>query len=274
LSIGKRVVTVADIDARIKSMTPEMRALYATPEARQKYLEQTIDQEIFAKVAEDRGYASDPAVLEATRRAMVLKLLRERIGPGPGPADVNEVDLRKYYDEHPDEFGAPAVSRVQAVLFKDQAAAESFRSDIGHEQAEQAGPARLASFTALAQQRPNAARVRDLDLLQRYEPAGASKEIYDATWGLAEVGDVSAVVPTNDGFYVLQLKERTHGAPRSFDEVRPRVIRAVSEQLKNSKMETLAAELAREQHAAIHRDNFDKVRFESGLPPGAHASRE
>jgi len=272
LRIGERVVTSAELEAEIQRMTPEARALYATPEARLGYVKQIIEQEILLEAAEARGYRNDPAVVEATKRAMVLKLLRERIGTGPAPGETTEAALRQYYEEHAPEFGPPAITRVQAVLLPDRTRALALRTEIERAATGRAAAERLATFERLAQQSSPGAGRRDLDVSERYEPAGQPKALFDAAWALTDTGQLSPVLETPDGFYLLQLKQRTPRSTKPFDQVKSHILRTLSDQARDRRVQALVAELRKDLVAQVFSDNFSSVQFENGAVQGTQAS--
>jgi len=259
LRVGERVLTSVEVEAEIQRMPAEARSLYTTPEARLRYVKQIIEQEILFKAAEARGYRDDPAVVEATKRAMVRKLLRERVGTGPAPGEITEAALHQYYEQHPQEFGPAALTRVHAALVPDRAAAAALRAETERAAAGRTAPERLAAFEKLAA----GARLRDLDISEQYEPAGQPKSLFDAAWALTEVGELSPVLETPDGFYLLQLKERTPRSTKPFDQVRPHILRSLSDQARERKVQTLAHELATELAAQVFAENASSVRFET-----------
>src|SRR5262245_9512721 len=79
LRVGDEVVRVAEVQAQVDAMSPATRARYASPEERRVFFDKVRKNEILAAEARRLGYDQAPEVVTAMKKAMVLKLLKERI---------------------------------------------------------------------------------------------------------------------------------------------------------------------------------------------------
>jgi parvulin-like peptidyl-prolyl isomerase len=190
--------------------------------------------------------------------------------------------MRQYYGEHPEEFGPPEKLRVAVLFVKDpararevMAAAETPASSGARDRTIED---RFAAFAELVKAHTEEPNARDVVLSPRIPTGAYPQAVMDAATALQEVGALSRLIETQQGSYVLQLKERTAAFVKPFDEVKQRVARAVSEQIRDRKVDALVGELKRRFDSKVSPDAVALLRFESGevttgAPTGSLASR-
>lgn len=126
---------------------------------------------------------------------------------------VSEEELRKYYSENEKNFIVPEERRAAHILMKDKAKAEALLADLQKNPAFFSDAARKNS-----QDVGSASKGGDLDL---FLARGDTDKAYgDALFALKKPGELSPVVQTPEGFFILQLKAVRGGEKRSFDSVR------------------------------------------------------
>lgn len=252
--IGSRVLTVAAAQAEADRLPLEQRVNVATAPAQEDFVRKLVDQEILAAEAEKLGYDRAPEVLAAAKRAMVTKLLKERVGVRPQVGEVTIADARKYYDEHPREFGPPEKVRVAVVMVKDPARARAIRTE-----AEHAGPEAFHTLVKKYTEEPGA---RDVTISIGLNTSGYPSAVNDAAAALKNPGDVSPVIEADGAAYILQLQERTPASTLPFERVQDHALRSASTALRDRKMQELVADLEKRHHAEVHPELFGAVHFE------------
>jgi parvulin-like peptidyl-prolyl isomerase len=263
--VGKRVLTQAEVQAQADQMPLEVRVEYTTPPKQREFVQKFVDQEILAAEAERLGYDRSPEVLAAVKRAMAVKLLKERIGNGPRPEEVSETAVKQYYLDHPAEFGPPEKVRVAVLFVRDGAKAASARAEA--EQAvtaasNKAGYAeQFAAFQTFVKSYSEEPGARDVTLSLGVEGSSYPKTVVEAAAQLKEVGRLSELIETPQGYFVLQLKERVPGLVQPFEEVKEHAARSLSDALRNAKVTALVAQLAKQHNAQVYEDRFASVHF-------------
>jgi parvulin-like peptidyl-prolyl isomerase len=272
VKIGSRVLTVAAAQAEVDRLPLEQRVNVATAPAQEDFLRKLVDQEIFAAEAEKLGYDRAPEVLAAAKRAMVMKLLKERVGAGPKVGQVTIDDARKYYDEHPKEFGPPEKVRVAVVMVKDPARARAIRAEAEH--------AGQEAFHALVKKYSEEPGARDVTISIGLNSSGYPTSVNAAAAALKNPGDVSPVIEADGAAYILQLQERTPASTLPFERVQDHALRSASTALRDRKMQELVAELEKRHHAEVHPERFGAIHFEPDQymlpapPPAAPPPRQ
>jgi len=159
---------------------------------------------------------------------------------------VSEEDLRKYYAENEKRYSTPEERRASHILIKadkDAPAAERAK-------------ARAKAEALLAELKKNPAAFADVARKNSQDTASAEKggdlELYigrgntdkpyeDALFALKK-GELSGVVDTNEGFYILQLTDVRGGEKRSFESVRAELEEEVRRQLAQKKFSEVAVD--------------------------------
>lgn len=277
--VGREVTTVAQIQSQLDQMSWHDRSRYTTRAEREKYLAALLDQQVLAAEAERAGYANAPEVLAAARKAMVTKLLKERVGNGPRPGEVTDADVRTYYDAHPSEFGVPEKARVGILYVTNAAKAQAVQAEV--EQALSGSGAgieeRLDAFASMVKKYTEEPSARDVAISIGLAGSNFPPEVVSAAAALHQVGAISPLVETERGYYLLQLKERIAGSVRPFEEVKGHAARAASEQLRDRKVAALVEQLKGAAGVEVYADGFKSLRFDDGtdlgLPKHTEGSR-
>ena len=128
----------------------------------------------------------------------------------------------------------------------------------------------MQAFSGLVQRYTNEAGARDVNISLGLT-TGYPKAVSDAAATLKEIGAVSAPIATEEGYYILQLKARTPGSVRPFEEVRSHVMHSVSDEIKDRKVAEVVAELSKKLEVQVFKDRYSAVRFDrreaSAAPP-------
>jgi hypothetical protein len=115
--VAGQPVTFVTLQAQLDHLSPPVRERYAKlPEERAQLLQRLINNEVLAGEARRLGYDKDPEVVDAAKKAMVMKVLRTQIGEGPSAAATGPAAVQAYYDAHRDEFGGRPLQEVSAQI--------------------------------------------------------------------------------------------------------------------------------------------------------------
>jgi peptidyl-prolyl cis-trans isomerase D len=158
--------------------------------------------------------------------------------------DISDELARQYYDEHPDEFSRPEMRRPR-ILFL-QADAASLPAKMKEAETLRARAVAGEDFEALARrysQHPSKANGGDLGLLPK---TGADNPLEKLLFSL-KPGDISPVMSTQDGAFLMQLVEIQAAHKEPFDRVKDRI----TAQLRRNQAQSLAFERANKAYEGI-----------------------
>ncbi|MCX2944089.1 peptidylprolyl isomerase, partial [Rahnella perminowiae] len=137
-----------------------------------------------------------------------------------GKTDVSDADISAYYDQHKSEFGQPERRRYSVIVLKSQADADAVAAELK----------KGTDFAALAKSKStdtlSAKQGGDLGWM---EPETTLPEFKNAN--LTTKGQVSGVIKSDSGFFILRLDDVTPEQVKPLADVR----NTIADKLKQEK---------------------------------------
>lgn len=275
VSYGHDSITQEELTRRFAEMAPQVRARYQTVAERKTFAENLARFELLAQAAAREGLANDPDVLADAKRMMVNKLIEKKLTANtPPPSDA---ELATYYVAHHGDFVRP--ERVRASLLfiaagdkKDRAKKQASAEDL-HRQASAMGPSDFVAFGKLARERSEDVRTQVLngdttlrpvdDFARNYGP-----EVAAAAQKLQHQGELSPVIASDKGFYLLKLNGHMPALNRKLEEagVRAQISSRLSYEKRTQALDRLVAELKETEHYQLHEDALAEVKVDPTAP--------
>jgi len=253
-------VTRADLDTYILRLEaddrrpPEGTSLEAW---RLGLLEKLLVEEALLADFDDQR---DPMV-EAARREVLMEAVEE-IFVAPRTA-ISEEDLRRYYDEHPEEFGHPEQIRLRHIFKRvSRDATPEERDRVRQEMEALLNDIRSgASFGDLAREQSQSETAPLNGLIGRLSRGSLHPSVEKVVWGLNE-GEVSDVVPTAVGFHIFLLENHLEPYKMEFEEAGGRLVRKLQLRARAQVLADMLVELLAES-GAVYRPEL----LEADPPP-------
>ena len=190
---------------------------------------------------------------------------------------ITDVEAREYYDASIDQFTEPATATLREILIAVPEAASGVNL-VADEQARTKATAVLErlsggeDFGLVATEVSDSASKTNGGLIGPLQLSQLSESVQQ-TIGSLEVGDVSEVMPTTQGYQILKLEARTDDAVQPFDDVRETISSSVFndrrleeyEKYLNSLRETATIEWKSEELQEAY-DQF-RANPPAALPP-------
>lgn len=275
------VVTREEFEARLREQSPMVRARYASLEHKKELLETLLRFELLAAEAERQKLDRDPEVRDAVRRLMVQRLVRKMSDEPESASKVSDVDAKEYYDAHRDEFQRPERLRLSGVFLEEAVGGPSrARKSAELQQL-------LAHVRSDEQKNPlafsNAARDRSDDLLSK--TAGGdlgyrsreeleklhSPELARAAFALRDIGQISNVIETPRGLWVVKLAARQPAMSTGFDAVKPQLAARIAREKRTKSFDDLVNSLRKKAKVEIDEAALDRISV-GPFPAGTRAS--
>ncbi|MCY1017526.1 peptidylprolyl isomerase [Pyxidicoccus sp. MSG2] len=222
-------VTAEELARRFEEQSPALRERYLAPQARREYVESMARFELLVRDALARGLQDDPEVVEATKRALVNRLMRTQLEEAP--VHVTDAELEAAYAARREDFVRPEAVRVSHV-FLAAPRSDAVRVTDAKRRAEdllaraKALPeSDFAGFGALAREHSEEPRTAPLDGDLRFLSDDAlahayGPEVAAAARALSTEGGLSGVVQTDAGLHLLKLRARRPALNLALDDVR------------------------------------------------------
>ncbi|MCP3098313.1 peptidylprolyl isomerase [Myxococcus sp. K15C18031901] len=222
-------LTAQELGGRFLEMSPALRERYVAAAPRREYVESLARFDLLVRDALAQGYQDDPDVIEATRRALVARVMRARLEQAP--VRVTEDELARAYTARRDDFVRPETVRLSHVFLaapRGDAAREAearSQAETLLARAHALPPMDFEGFGKLAREHSQEPRTAPLDGDLRFLSDDAlardhGPEVAAAARALTGEGALSGVVRTAAGFHVLKLRARRPALDLSLADVR------------------------------------------------------
>jgi hypothetical protein len=218
---GERPVTLDEFMAWAKKATSE-DPKNVSPRVLSSLLDQYLEEVLLARAVE--------AAVPPVPGANPVEKRRAFLARSAGLETLQDSDLRREYDAHPERYKRPALVRASQLLFQSKESADAAvrRLDLG------AAWLDVSKESSIA---PNAASGGSLGLLSRPD---LPHEFEKAVWSLP-AGKRSPVVATPHGFHVFCVDERLDARDVTFEEALPALRMAVAEDRSSKAVEEAIA---------------------------------
>jgi peptidyl-prolyl cis-trans isomerase C len=166
---------------------------------------------------------------QISKQLAMKKLIDQVVIP---KVTVDDAEVKKFYDEHPDDFKMPEQVRASHILKKvDAKASEDDKAKAKKDLADlQQRIKKGEDFAALAKQSsdcPSAPRGGDLGFF----PRGQMVPPFEAAAFALKPGDLSDIVETQFGYHLIKVTDKKAPSTLSFDESKEKI----SQYLKQEK---------------------------------------
>ena len=231
-TVGGLSVSQKDFEQAAARVSPaDGKALSA--EEKQEVLDKLVEEKILYLEALSQGLDKDPKV----QKVMVNTLLREEVYAKVRNSDFTDDELQAYYAEHVDEFVVPEKVQIKRILIRvnddrpepaASAEAERLRKEV---------TADTKAFKELAttySEGPYKRRGGDLGFVSSEGKPGVDEAIVEKAFTM-EVGQVSEVFRTDEGYNVIYIANKRDKVERTFQQMKGSVLR----KLKNDRLQDM-----------------------------------
>jgi peptidyl-prolyl cis-trans isomerase C len=275
-TFGDDSITVEELQQRFAELSPLIRARYQTPEQRKDYVEGLARFELLVAEARRRNLQNEPEVVEATKKAMYQKLMQKEFEEKKvAPTDA---EIAEYYEKHKSDYIRPETFRLSDVFFaakaeeaperkKKKALAEEVLAKLKGTK-----PVDPQAFVAMVRQHSEDAATKPQDGDMRFLNQEELKTRYGAELAAAaaelkQFGDLSAVVETPLGFYILRLQGRQPGISHGLEQVKTQIQSRLQFERRTQNMNKFVEELKTKANYKLDEAGLAKVEVPSAAGP-------
>ncbi|MDZ7672335.1 MAG: peptidyl-prolyl cis-trans isomerase [Halanaerobiales bacterium] len=239
------------INQKLLSQAAQQSNVEVTQEEKDQYFNQQVEQikqqndlsqEEFEQVLQQQGISS---VEEYKKRflensnILVNKFLQNEVY---SDINISEEEAKKYYENNKEEFEQSKRVDISHILVEDAQKAQELKTRI--ENGEEF--ATVAENNSIDQQ--SASQGGRLGFIQRGQ---VIPEFEEAAFNL-EVGEVSDVIQTQNGYHILTVNDIEKASQKSFEEVKDQIEETLSNQKSNQKYQEYVQNLRDEANIEIN----------------------
>jgi parvulin-like peptidyl-prolyl isomerase len=269
--VGDETITRADFEHAAANRAVAPDAL----------LDELIERRALVQTARERGYDRDPQHLAAVEKLLVNRV-REELREAH-KWDITGAEIESRYRAAPEKFTVPAKIRAAMIFvecpatFTEEKRRER-RADIeAVRETALRSPAQFATLAA-AHSYDQATKFRGGDIGYLVEGMGAEEleqEVLAAAFDLRNPGDLSELVSTRKGFYLLRLTERAASTDRPLSAVSAQIRADLQREKQSNSERDLMASVKNTRKIEVRRDRLPKIApsTASPTPPQAPSIR-
>ena len=194
---------------------------YSTPEGQQIILEQLIAQKLFLADAKRNMMEYEPAFKQELARVKDDLLYRYAVSKALSNVKVTEAEIKKFYDDNPDQFAAQPVASASHILVSTEKQANELLEQIN------AGEITFEDAARRFSSCPSSANGGSLGDFGR----GQMVPEFDEACFSMQPGEIKGPVKTQFGYHIIRLDSLKTSETVSFNEARD----AIESHLMNEK---------------------------------------
>jgi peptidyl-prolyl cis-trans isomerase C len=267
-------LTVGDMEDAIERQSPLMRARYTDPANMKELYDKTLRFALLAAEAERRGYAQKDSVAQAIKQNAVQALMAADFDESSAALAVSKDEIKKYYDEHVDEYVQSALQRASQIVLPTEADAKALLAE--------AKAADLRAFRQLARDKSIDAETKERGGDLRYfdasgkvrdeQGATVPPAIARAVFALKNVGDTApAPIKVPNGFAIVKLTGSRPALSRKLPEAEETIRVRLWRERRQKAIEDFVAKLKTETPPELHPELASAINLDdaqAGEPPG------
>jgi len=128
--IGNREITTEDIRFFLRNVDPRITSQYNSPDGLKQLISQLTEQELFYLDAIDNGLDKETEFLAELERVKANLLKQYALSKLINSVTVNEVEMKKYYNENKEDFVEPESIKASHILVKDEETANKIIAEL------------------------------------------------------------------------------------------------------------------------------------------------
>lgn len=236
--------------------------------ARKEVLDKLVEEKLLYQEAVRQKIDRDPKI----QKMMVNTLLKKEVYGTIKNNDITDDELKKYFDEHKDEFIVPAKVQIKDILIKVEAGKTE---DDAKKEAERilgevkAKPDQFKELAIKYSQGPYARRGGDLGFVSTKGKPGVDQKIVDEAFKM-EKDQISGVIKADDGFHIITVANKREQVERTFDQMKSSVLRKVKSERYKEKYDAYVAGIKKNAKVEVDEKKLadHKIERKAGPAPG------
>jgi len=211
--IGNREITTEDIRFFLRNVDPRISSQFAGPEGVKQLLAQLSEQELFYLDAVEKGLDKETEFVTELERVKSNLLKQYALSKLINSVTVNEVEMKKYYNENKEEFVEPESIKASHILVNDEDTANKIIAELENGK----------KFEDAAKEYsicPSKENGGDLGFF----PRGRMVPEFEVAAFALEKGEITKTpVKTKFGYHIIKLTGRRDAMELTFSEAEERV---------------------------------------------------
>jgi peptidyl-prolyl cis-trans isomerase C len=244
VTIDKEKITVEEFNKELDKIPMNMKMAVATESGKKSFLDRLIMKKLLLIEANKEKMENEKEfqtrLLDIKEQLLIESLLKKKIASN---AQLNDEELKKYYDANKDKFKKEKEINTRHILLKTEEEAKQIKEKLQNGE----------DFVELAKKYsidPNAKTTGGE--LGFYPKGSLLPEYEDIAFKLAKVGQVSGVVKSQYGYHIIRLEGTKPPAFVAFDEVKDFIKQQLAQEKQKELIEKYIEDLKKSAKLTIN----------------------
>lgn len=239
-TVNGETITASKLNSMYNRLAPAMKEQYNATGGKAGFLDNYVRKRLLIQEAVKAGFDKRPDVQADMDTAKESALFDRYVRDVVSSHIVTEADVKKYYDEHPDEFATPARVKVRHIVIIANGAGPRPKSkEQALETIKQIAAELQVKFRGVSAADPAAAQRIRLsyfsEAARKYSEDGAAPSGGDLGWVVKgqldpqfeaaafdlAPGVLSGIVETRFGYHVILVEDKESAGHEPYDRVKP-----------------------------------------------------
>jgi len=255
-TIDDQKITLQEFNKELDKIPMNMKMLVASESGKKNYLDRLIVKKLLLREVSKEKIENDKEFQERfndiKEQLLIEALLKKKI---TAQTQMSEDDLKKYYEEHKEDFKKDREINTRHILLKTEEEAKQVEAKL------QKGE----DFTELAKKYSIDPNVRQTGGEIGFQPKGSLiPEFENAAYKLTKVGQVSGIVKTQFGYHIIRLEGVKPPSYVPLEEVKDFIKQKNAQEKQKEVLEKYLEELKKNSKITI---NEALLKEEKAEPP-------
>jgi peptidyl-prolyl cis-trans isomerase C len=254
-------ITLQEFNKELDKIPMNMKMLVASESGKKNYLDRLVVKKLLmkeaskAKIEDDKEFQD--RLKDIKEQLIIEALLKKKI---TADTQLSEDDLKKYYEEHKEDFKKDREINTRHILLKTEEEAKQVQAKL------QKGE----DFTELAKKYSIDPNVKQSGGEIGFQPKGSLiPEFENAAYKLNKAGQVSGIVKTQFGYHIIRLEGIKPPSYVPFEEVKDFIKQKNAQEKQKEVLEKYIEELKKNAKITINEALLKEEKAESPVKPEA-----
>ena len=244
VTIDKEKITMEEFSKELDKIPMNMKMAVATESGKKSFLDRLIMKKLLLIEASKEKMESEKEfqtrLLDIKEQLLIESILKKKIASN---SQLNDEELKKYYDANKDKFKKDKEINTRHILLKTEEEAKQVKEKLQNGE----------DFVELAKKYsidPNAKTTGGV--LGFYPKGSLLPEYEDVAFKLAKVGQVSGIVKSQYGYHIIRLEGTKPPTFVAFDEVKDFIKQQLAQEKQKELIEKYIEDLKKSAKITIN----------------------
>jgi peptidyl-prolyl cis-trans isomerase C len=276
--VGDSVITLADFEAQLNQQNPLIRARYKSLEQKKKLLDNLVQREAMVLEAKRLGLDEDPEVIRNYKKILARHLVNQEFNKKRvKDIKISDADIQQYYEQNHERYHSPEKVRVHLIFIAGPRSQPDERAAARAEARRlltklEADPNDRRLFLELARKHSDDEKSAKIGGDTNFRTRAQLEERYgakvaEAAFGLKKARDLSGVIETDGGFYILRQSGRQSAIDLPLEKVEGQIKTTLFARARGEAYKAFVEQIEKKVGVEIYDDVISKAEVDTSDSP-------